>query len=98
MNEIFKMPKLLIIKSFIFVLYSADIAEKRYHVHVEGRKGKFRTSAKFWLTLEIEIVSTGGFSEKEINQILKYIEQYKGILNKQIEKFVSGKRINCIKK
>ncbi|MEI8202419.1 MAG: DUF4160 domain-containing protein [Bacteroidota bacterium] len=92
------MPKILIIKAFIFILYSADVAENRYHIHVEARKGKFRVSAKFWITPEVEMVSPGAFSEKEISQITKYIEQYKSIIIKQIEKFISGEKVTCIKK
>jgi hypothetical protein len=92
------MPKILIIKSFIFVIYSVDVAESRYHIHVEAKKGRFRVSAKFWLSPEIEIVSKGDFSDKEINVIIKYIEKYRNVIIQQIEKFIKGEKIRCIKK
>jgi len=92
------MPKILIIKSFIFVIYSADIAENSYHIHVEARKGRYRVSAKFLLTPEIEVVSKVDSSDTEINTIISYIKQYESLIKKQIEKFINGEKISCIKK
>ena len=92
------MPKILIIKSFIFVIYSVDVAENRYHIHVEAKKGRFRISAKFWLTPEVELVSKGNFNDQEINLIIKYINLYKKEIIKQIEKFIKGEKITCLKK
>jgi len=32
------LPKLLIIKKYVFLIYSSDLSEKRKHVHVESKK------------------------------------------------------------
>lgn len=91
------MPKLLIIKKYIFIIYSADLSEKRKHIHVEARKGRFRRSAKFWLEPEIKSVDTGDFNEKEINELMKIIKENEFILINQINRFLSGKKIKTVK-
>lgn len=91
------MPKLLIIQSYLFVLYSADVAENRRHVHVESKKGRFRVSAKFWLEPKIEVVNKGNFHQGEINKIMKLIKEHEALLNSQIDKFLKGKNVKIIK-
>jgi hypothetical protein len=91
------LPKLLIISKYIFLVFSADLSEKRKHIHVEARKGRFRKSAKFWIEPEIEIVDSGDFSKREINELQKLIKINKSIIENQIDKFLSGKKIKTIK-
>jgi len=90
------MPKLLIVGGYIFVIYSADIAENRRHIHIESKKGRFRKSAKFWLEPKIELVDKGNFQIKEISFIKKIIVENINILNAQIDKFLSGKKVEVI--
>jgi len=59
--------------SRVSVIYSGDLIENRKHVHVEARKGKFRRTAKFWIEPDIELVDSGNFSKKEINELRKII-------------------------
>ena len=82
---------------YVFLIYSSDIAEERKHIHVESTKGKFRTTAKFWLEPNIELVDAGDFSKVEINKIRKLIKNNLSILKKQIDKFTLGKKIKTIK-
>ena len=83
------MPKLLIIKGIIFYIASQDIFESRRHIHIESKKGKFRTNAKVWLEPEIETAKLGNFSEIEMNKILKLIQKNLGSINKQLDIFES---------
>lgn len=92
------MPKLLIIKKYVFLLFSSDIFEKRKHIHVEIRKGKRRRSAKFWLEPEIELVKRGNLTNAEINAAKKLIKQHFKLLNNQIDKFSKKEKIKIIKK
>jgi len=91
------MSKLLIIKRYIFLIYSIDLAEKRKHIHVESRKGRFRRTAKFWLEPKIELVESGDFGKHEIEEIRKLIIQNIELLNEQIGKFSKGQKVRTIK-
>jgi len=68
------MPKILIVGDVTFFIYSGDINEKRLHIHVEKKKGRYRKAAKFWLEPEIELVTRGNLSDKEINEVKKIIQ------------------------
>lgn len=91
------MPKLLILKKYIFLIFSADLSEKRKHIHIEARKGRFRKSAKFWLEPDLELVDSGDFNKKELNELMKIIKENEFIIVNQIDKFLSGKKIKTIK-
>ena len=91
------MPKLLIIRRYVFFVYSSDLNEKRMHVHVEGKKGRQRKSAKFWIEPEIESVSKGSFNEREITAINVLIEEHIELIRDQLINFKNGKRIKTIK-
>ena len=92
------MPKLLIIKQFVFLLFAADLFEKRKHVHVEIRKGNRRYVAKFWLEPEIKLLKRGNLTDKELALAKKLINENYDILISQIEKFMRGEKIKTIKK
>ena len=74
------------------MIFSSDLSEKRKHIHIEARKGRFRKSAKFWLEPEIELVDPGDFRKKEINELLNLVKANKAIIESQIRKFLSGKK------
>lgn len=92
------MPKLLIIRKYVFLLFSVDIHEDRNHIHVEIKKGHRRRVAKFWIEPNIELVDKGNLSNKEINETIKLIQDNIELLNTQIEKFRKGEKIRTIKK
>lgn len=92
------MPKLLIVRNFIFLLFSVDVNEKRKHIHVEMRKGHKRKLAKFWLEPKIELFDKGNLKDKELKEAEKIIQENYEILISQINKFFSGKKLTIIKK
>lgn len=92
------MPKLLIIRKYVFLLFSVDIHEDRNHIHVEIKKGQRRRVAKFWLEPNIELVDKGNLSDKEINEAIKLIQDNIELLNTQIERFRKGEKIKTIRK
>ncbi|PCH65680.1 MAG: hypothetical protein COC01_09395 [Bacteroidetes bacterium] len=91
------MPKLLIIGKFVFTIFSADIEEKRRHVHIISKKGRKYIVAKIWLEPNIEVEKTGNFSKEEINTILKLIEENSVIINEQLDLFYKGEKVKSIK-
>ena len=91
------MGKLIETDKFDLSLFSKDMFEKRKHVHIESHKGKGKKFAKVWLEPDIEVVKFADFSEKEMNKILKFIENNIDLINKQTDKFISGKKIKIIK-
>jgi len=90
------MSKIIIILGYVFLVYDGDIIEKRKHIHVENKKGRFRTTAKFWLEPEVELASKGNFTDKEINLIAKLIKEHRDLIINQIEKFFKGDTIEII--
>lgn len=90
------MPKLLIIKKYVFLIYSSDLSEKRKHIHIESRKGRFRKTAKFWIEPKISLVDRGDFSHKELNVLYDLIKENLDIIKKQIEKFSKGEKVKTI--
>ncbi len=91
------MPKVLIIGNITFFIYSGDINERRLHIHVEKKKGRYRNAAKFWLEPEIELETKGNLTSKEINGIKKIIELNKESLVRQLKNFYSGVEIKTIR-
>ncbi len=91
------MPKVLIIGDITFFIYSGDINEKRLHVHVEKKKGRYRKAAKFWLEPEIKLETKGNLTNKDINEIKKIIELNKERLVRQLKNFYSGVEIKTIR-
>ena len=91
------MPKILIVGDITFFIYSGDINEKRLHIHVEKKKGRYRRAAKFWLEPEIKLETKGNLSARGIREVMKIIEINKDILIKQIRSFYSGEEIKTIR-
>jgi len=63
------MPTVLRIAGFRFFFYSDEGSEPP-HIHVE----RSDEVAKFWLE-PVELVSSSGFSAKEINQLCKLVTE-----------------------
>ena len=80
------MPKLLIIKSFVFFIWMQDLTENRRHVHVIKNTGRNFQAAKIWIEPDIEVARKGDFSEKELKEILALIQEKKMLLVKKIDK------------
>lgn len=91
------MPKILIYKAFIFIIFSVDIYENRRHIHIVKKSVKKFYPAKFWLEPEIEMENKGDFTDKEINKIHDIIVLYFEDINNQLDVFFSGNKINIIK-
>ena len=80
------MPKLLIIKSFVFFIWMQDLTENRRHVHVIKNKGRRFIAAKIWLEPDIEVARKGDFSEKEMKEILALVQENRKLLINKIDK------------
>jgi hypothetical protein len=92
------MGKLLICLKYVFLVFSADIKEKRKHVHVRDSKGRLTNLCKFWMEPKIEIEYNYGFTQKELNEIEKLVNGNKEVLLKQLNQFYKGKQIKAIRK
>jgi hypothetical protein len=92
------MGKLLVLLKYVFLVFSADIKEKRKHVHVRDSKSGLTNLCKFWVEPKVEIEYNYGFTKKELNEIEKLIVQNKNILLKQLHLFYDGKQVKAIRK
>jgi len=93
------MGKLLILAKYIFLIYGSDIEEIRKHVHCTYAHKGFKRSCKFWLEPEVELDmnKTGDFTEKELNEIKKLIEEHKNIILEQLERFYNREVVKAIR-
>ena len=80
------MPKLLIIKSFVFFIWMQDLMESRCHVHVIKNTGRNFNAAKIWIEPDIDVARKGDFSDKEIKEILNILKENKILLLSKIDK------------
>ena len=94
------MGKILILLKYVFLIYSADINERRKHIHVTYNVAGYKKSCKFWLEPEIELDENkkGDFSEMELREIKKIIEENKELILQQLELFYQGKPVKSIRK
>ena len=92
------MPKVLVINNIIFYIFGIDILEDRRHIHVFKQSVNGFSPAKIWLSPKIEIAKKGGFTQKEINKILKLVKTHKVLINSQLDKFFAEEKIKVIKK
>ena len=79
------MPKLLLIRSYVFFIWTQDVMENRRHVHIIKNSGRNFNAAKIWLEPNVETVRKGDFSEKEINEIIDIIQKNKVLLLSKID-------------
>jgi len=94
------MGKILILSKYIFLIYSVDISELRKHIHVTFNVAGYKKSCKFWLEpgIELDENKKGLFTEIELREIEKIIEDNKKISLEQLELFYSGKPVKSIRK
>ena len=69
-------PTVFRYKGYRFFFFSRE--EKRIHIHIYSSKGE----AKFWLEPNIELAKNYGFSNTQINEIKKIIEEKQNEINK----------------
>ena len=94
------MGKLLILFKYVFLIYSADINEVRKHIHVTQNVAGFKKSCKFWLepTIELDENKRGNFTDLELREIAKLIDENKELILQQLSMFYKGKQVKSIKK
>jgi len=64
-------PTVFKYKNYRFLFFSRE--ENRIHIHVNSPDGE----AKFWISPKVQLVKKFGFSEKQINEMEKVIEEHK---------------------
>lgn len=73
-------PTVFRYKNFRFFFFSRE--EPRIHIHVTCSDG----TAKLWIKPEIEVAMSYGLSSKQINEIIKAVEEHKHEITKAWEK------------
>ena len=93
------MGKILILLKYVFLVYSADINELRKHIHVTNNVAGYKKSCKFWLEPKVELDENkkGVFSEIELREIKKLIENNKEIILQQLNLFYKGDAVKSIR-
>lgn len=94
------MGKLLILVKYIFLIYSPDIFEIRRHIHVTRNVAGYKRSCKFWMIPKVELDENkkGDFTEIELREIKRLIEENKDLILRQLQLFYDGKPVKSIKK
>ena len=64
-------PTVFKYKNYRFLFFSRE--ESRIHIHVTSPDGE----AKFWVTPEISLAKNFGFSQNQITELKKVIEEHK---------------------
>ena len=78
-------PTFLKEKGYSFKIYSNE--EERMHVHVI----KEEAEAKIWLEPTVEVAYKGDFSQHEINNIQKIVEEDAEYFKQQYQLHISGR-------
>lgn len=93
------MGKLLILAKYIFLIYGSDINEARRHIHVTHARRGYKKSCKFWLEPEVQLDENkqGEFSNKELREIEKLIQEHQALIRQQLEEFYKGKPVTAIR-
>ena len=92
-----EMPKILIYRGIIFIIFSSDKNEKRIHIHIAKKSVREFIPAKFWLEPVIELSKRGDFSTKELHDIEKIIRRFEKEIRIQLKKFQIGENVKAIK-
>lgn len=58
-------------KNYRFIFFSRE--ESRIHIHVTSPKGE----AKFWVIPEVSLAKNYGFSQSQITELKKVVEEHK---------------------
>jgi hypothetical protein len=64
-------PTVFKYKNYRFLFFSRE--ESRIHIHVASPEGE----AKFWITPKVSLVRNYGFSQNQITELKKVIEEHK---------------------
>ena len=91
------MPKILIYRNIIFIIFSVDKYESRFHIHVAKKSVHDFSPAKFWIEPKIELAKKGDFTNKELNNIAQLIRRFDKEIKNQLKKFHSGENFKTIK-
>lgn len=94
------MGKILILTKYVFLIYSVDITELRKHIHVTYNVAGYKKSCKFWLEPQVELDENkkGNFTENELKEIEKLVNEHKEIILQQLNLFYKGIPVKSIKK
>ncbi len=77
-------PTVFKYKEYRFFFFSRE--EKRMHIHVSSQNGE----AKYWLDPDVELAQNIGFSEKQLNEVKRFIKNRKNeIINSWVNHFNS---------
>jgi len=77
-------PTIFRYKNYQFYFFARE--ESRIHVHVYSPDGE----AKFWLEPVINLAESYRFSEKQLSEIKKVIEEHKDEIKRAWKKFFKG--------
>ena len=91
------MPKILIIRNLVFLIFGVDIWENRRHIHIVKKSVQRFKPAKFWMSPEILVSEKGDFTEIEIRKIEYLITEYQDLINLQLDDFLAGKKVRIVK-
>ena len=88
------------LSKYVFLIYGLDIYEKIRHIHVTYNHRGFKRACKFWLEplIELDGHKKGDFSDQELVEINKLIQENKAILNEQLDKFYAQLPVKAIRK
>ncbi len=64
-------PTVFKYKNYRFLFFSRE--ESRIHIHVTSSEGE----AKFWITPQVRLAKNFGFSQNQIAELKKVIEEHK---------------------
>lgn len=94
------MGKILILAKYVFLIYSVDIKELRKHIHVTYNVAGYKKSCKFWLEPKVELDKNkqGNFTETELKEIEKLVNDNKELILQQLNLFYHGLPVKSIKK
>lgn len=77
-------PTVFRYKGYRFFFFSRE--EERMHVHVESGNGE----AKFWIEPSVSLAQNYGFSEKELKEIARIVEDRENEIRESWERHFSG--------
>lgn len=94
------MGKILVLAKYIFLVYGSDIYEKRKHIHCTYAYRGHKRSCKFWLEphVGLDVNKKGDFTDRELNEIKRLIEENKSLILEQLERFYNNEQVKAIRK
>ncbi|MBC8487970.1 MAG: DUF4160 domain-containing protein [Bacteroidetes bacterium] len=77
-------PTIFRIGPYRFFFFSRE--EEKKHVHVVSGDGE----AKYWLEPEIELAKSHGLNEKQLNKLLKLVEEKKNEISAKWDEYFNN--------